>query len=174
MNSFLTLTGTRSPGVQSGGHRKLCLLTQKRLSRLLKVSPPSGTHNNKPFSLGSSYAVKAATEAMTCGRFFLAEIQYGSQLWESIGVKELLSLEVQCAYFCPCCWGGQRRGAQCLVRNIPGVDRAMACSYCSCQSLRESLEVNEVCPWPEKASCCLVQSLRGRKSRRQPTQLWRF
>ena len=115
VNSFLTLTGTRSPGVQSGGHRKLCLLTQKRLSRLLKVSPPSGTHNNKPFSLGSSYAVKAATEAMTCGRFFLAENPVRQpNSWESIEVKELLSLEVQCAYCCPCCWGGQRRGAQCF------------------------------------------------------------
>lgn len=107
----------RSPGVQSGGHRKLCLLTQTRLSRLSKVSPPSGTHKNKPFSLGSSYAVKAATEPMTCGRFFFVEIEYGSQVCQSIEVKELLSLEVQCAYFCPCCCGRQKRGAQCWVRN---------------------------------------------------------
>lgn len=121
----------------------------------------------RQFRKAYSYAVKAATEAMTCGRFVLVEIQYDSQLWESIEVKELLSLEVQCAYFCPCCWGGQKRGAQCLVDSIPGVDRAMASSYCWYHSLRESLEVNGVCPWPEKASGCLAQILRGRKIQHQ-------
>ena len=115
----------------------------------------------RQFRKAYSYAVKAATEAVTCGRFFLLEIPYDSQLWESTEVKELLSLDVQCTYFCPCCWGGQKRGAQCLVHNIPGVGRAMASSYCWCQSLRESLEVNEVCPWPEKASCRLAQILKS-------------
>ena len=45
-----SLTGIRRSGVQSGGRRRPSLLTQI-LFRFSKVSPLSGTQNNKPFSL---------------------------------------------------------------------------------------------------------------------------